>query len=105
MPYGNGELSALAQHCTEREDAAKKVERQVRKSAAAMLLEHRIGEQFDAVVTGAADKGTWVRIFAPPIEGRLTSGFEGVDVGHRVRVQLMHTDMERGYIDFRRVGS
>ncbi len=104
VPYDNGELSALAKHCTEQEDAAKKVERQVRKSAAAMLLEHRMGEQFDAIVTGAAEKGTWVRLLSPPIEGRLTSGFEGIDVGHRVRVQLMRTDVERGYIDFRRVG-
>jgi VacB/RNase II family 3'-5' exoribonuclease len=104
MPYDNGELSALAKHCTEQEDAAKKVERQVRKSAAAMLLEHRIGEQFDAIVTGAAEKGTWVRLLSPPVEGKLTSGFEGIDVGHRVRVQLMLTDVERGYIDFRRVG-
>lgn len=104
MPYGNGELSALAIHCTEKEDAAKKVERQVRKSAAAMLLEQRIGEQFEAIVTGAAEKGTWVRLLLPPIEGRLTSGFESIDVGQRVRVQLIHTDVERGYIDFRRVG-
>jgi len=104
MPYANGELSTLATHCTEQEDAAKKVERQVRKSAAAMLLEHRINEQFDAIVTGAAEKGTWVRIFSPPVEGRLTSGFAGIDVGQRVRVQLIHTDVERGYIDFRRVG-
>lgn len=104
MPYQNGELSALATHCTEQEDAAKKVERQVRKSAAAMLLEHRINEQFDGIVTGAADKGTWVRIFSPPVEGRLTSGFAGLDVGDRVRVQLMRTDVERGFIDFRRVG-
>jgi exoribonuclease-2 len=104
MPYENGELSALATHCTEQEDAAKKVERQVRKSAAAMLLERRIGELFDGIVTGAADKGTWVRLLSLPIEGRLTSGFEGLDVGHRVRVQLMRTDVERGYIDFRRVG-
>ncbi len=104
MPYGNGDLSALAKHCTEKEDAAKKVERQVRKSAAAMLLEHRIGEQFDAFVTGAAEKGTWVRLLHPPVEGRLTSGFEGLDVGKRLRVQLIHTDVERGYIDFRKVG-
>jgi ribonuclease R len=103
MPYENGELSALARHCTEKEDAAKKVERQVRKSAAAMLLEQRIGEQFDGIVTGAAEKGTWVRLFSPPIEGRLMSGFEGIDVGHRVRVELIRTDVERGYIDFRRV--
>ena len=104
LPYDNDELEALAQHCTEEEDAAKKVERQVRKSAAAMLLESRIGEQFDAIVTGASDKGTWVRILHPPIEGRLEHGFEGVDVGHRLRVQLIRTDVERGYIDFKRVG-
>jgi VacB/RNase II family 3'-5' exoribonuclease len=104
LPYDGDELEALAKHCTEEEDAAKKVERQVGKSAAAMLLESRIGEQFDAIVTGAADKGTWVRIFHPPIEGRLESGFKGVDVGHRLRVQLIRTDVERGYIDFKRVG-
>lgn len=105
MPYQNGELSALAKHCTEQENAAKKVERQVRKSAAAMLLEHRIGEQFDGIVTGAAEKGTWVRLFSLPIEGKLTTGFAGVDVGNKVRVQLMRTDVEHGYIDFRRVGT
>jgi exoribonuclease-2 len=102
LPYQNDELAALAQHCTEAEDAAKKVERQVTKSAAAMLLESRIGEQFDAIVTGASDKGTWVRLLQPPIEGRLESGFEGLDVGHRLRVQLVRTDVERGYIDFKR---
>ena len=103
MPYGNDELRALAQHCTDAEDAAKKVERQVQKSAAAMLLEPRIGERFDAIVTGAADKGTWVRLFAIPIEGRVVSGYQGLDVGNRVRVQLVHTDVERGHIDFKRV--
>lgn len=103
FPYELEELAALARHCTEKEDAAKKVERQVRKSAAALLLEHRIGEQFDAIVTGAAEKGTWVRLLHPPVEGRLESGFEGVDVGLRVSVELVRTDVERGYIDFRRV--
>ena len=102
-PYANDELQALAKHCTEEEDAAKKVERQVAKSAAAMLLESRIGEQFDAIVTGAADKGTWVRLLHPPIEGKLVSGFEGMDVGHRLRVQLTHTDAERGFIDFKKL--
>ena len=102
-PYENEELSALAKHCTEKEDAAKKVERQVRKSAAAMLLEHRIGERFDAIITGAAEKGTWVRLLHPPIEGRLASGFEGMDVGNKLRVQLISTDVERGFIDFKRV--
>jgi exoribonuclease-2 len=102
-PYENDELEALAKHCTEAEDAAKKVERQVAKSAAAILLESRIGEQFDAIVTGASNKGTWVRLLHPPIEGRLESGFEGLDVGHRLRVQLVRTNVERGYIDFKRV--
>ena len=103
QPYGNQELEALAKHCTKEEDAAKKVERQVRKSAAAVLLESRIGEKFDAIVTGAADKGTWVRLLDPPIEGRLEKGFKGLDVGQRLRVQLVRTDVERGYIDFKKV--
>lgn len=102
-PYENGELADLAKHCTEEEDAAKKVERQVTKSAVAMLLESRIGEQFDAIVTGAADKGTWVRLLNPPIEGKLESGYAGVDVGQKLRVQLVRTDVERGFIDFKRV--
>jgi exoribonuclease R len=102
-PYENDELEALAKHCTEEEGAAKKVERQVTKSAAAILLESRIGEQFDAIVTGASDKGTWVRLLRPPIEGRLEHGFEGMKVGHKLRVQLVRTNVERGYIDFKRV--
>ena len=68
-----------------------------------MLLESRIGEQFDAIVTGAAAKGTWVRLLDPPVEGRLVQGFEGVDVGQRIRVQLTHTDVEQGFIDFKRL--
>jgi len=104
LPYENDELQALAKHCTEQEDGAKKVERQVGKSAAAMLLEPRIGERFDGIVTGASDKGTWVRLLHPPIEGKLVSGFAGMDVGDRVSVQLVRTDVERGYIDFKRVG-
>jgi exoribonuclease-2 len=103
-PYDNDELESLAEHCTEAEDDAKKVERQVDKSAAALLLESRIGEQFEALVTGASDKGTWVRLLQPSVEGRLVSGFQGQDVGHRLRVQLTRTDVERGYIDFKRVG-
>ena len=102
-PYANDELDTLAKHCTEGEDAAKKVERQVGKSAAAMVLESRVGETFDSIVTGASMKGTWVRLLHPPIEGRLIHGFEGLDVGHRLRVQLVHTDVERGYIDFKKV--
>ena len=103
VPYETDELEALAKHCTEEEDAANKVERQVGKSAAAMLLESRVGERFDAIVTGASDKGTWVRLVHPPIEGRLVSGFEGMNVGHSLRVQLIGTDVERGYIDLKRV--
>ena len=100
--YANDELEALAKHCTEAEDAAKKVERQVTKSAAAILLESRIGEKFDAIVTGASDKGTWVRLLQPPIEGRLERGFQGLNVGKQVRVKLISTDVERGFIDFAR---
>ena len=103
-PYSDDELDVLAKHCTEEEDAAKKVERQVGKSAAALLLESRIGEQFDAIVTGASSKGTWVRLLNMPVEGRLVHGFEGIDVGDRIRVQLISVDVERGYIDFRKVG-
>ena len=102
LPYENAELAELAKHCTEEEDAAKKVERQVMKSAAAMLLESRIGERFDAIVTGASAKGTWVRLLRPPIEGRLENGSRGVDVGQLLRVQLVRTDVQRGYIDFER---
>jgi exoribonuclease-2 len=76
----------------------------VRKSAAALLLESRIGEKFDAIVTGASPKGTWVRIFQPPVEGKLVHGFDGLDVGDRVRVQLIRTDVEQGFIDFARRG-
>jgi len=101
-PYATGDLDALARHCTESEDAANKVERQVRKSAAALLLENRIGEQFDGVVTGASEKGTWVRISHPLAEGRVERGAQGLDVGDRVRVRLLSTDVERGFIDFAR---
>jgi VacB/RNase II family 3'-5' exoribonuclease len=99
-PYSREELDTLAHHCTEQEDNAAKVERQVQKSAAALLLESRIGEQFDAIVTGASEKGTWVRILQPAVEGKVVQGLRDVDVGDRVRVQLIHTDVERGFIDF-----
>ena len=102
VPYANGELQDLARHCTEQEDNANKVERQVRKSAAALLLEPRIGERFDGIVTGASQKGTWVRIFHPPAEGRVVQGSEGLDVGEEVAVELIETNVERGFIDFAR---
>jgi len=102
VPYGVDELGTLATHCTEQEDAAQKVERQLHKSAAALLLEPRVGQRFDGIVTGASDKGTYVRIFHPPVEGRVIHGFQGMDVGDRVRVKLIATDVERGVIDFAR---
>ena len=105
LAYARDELTELARHCTEKEDDANKVERFVAKSAAAMLLASRIGERFDAICTGAADKGTWVRIFQPPIEGRLLYGYEGVEVGNRLKVQLIHTDIEKGFIDFKKIQS
>jgi exoribonuclease-2 len=103
VPYAKDELGALAAECTLKEDGAQKVERMVRKAAAACLLTSRIGQQFDGIVTGASAKGTWVRVFDPPVEGRVERGQEGLDVGDRVRVQLVHTNPERGFIDFVRV--
>ncbi len=103
LPYSQTELTELAKHCTDREDAATKVERRVHKSAAALLLSGKIGQEFDAIVTGAADKGTWVRLLQPPTEGRLTLGFQGFKVGDQLRVKLLHTDVQRGFIDFARV--
>ena len=105
VPYSYAELDVLARHFTAKEDAANKVERQVGKSAVALLIESRIGEQFEAIVTGASDKGTWVRLLQIPVEGRVVHGFEGVDVGDRIHVQLISTNLERGFIDFKRVSS
>jgi len=104
-PYRPDELKYLADHCTEKEDDAEKVERQLRKSAAALLLESRIRQRFDAIVTGASNSGTWVRLLEPPVEGKLVTGPNGLDVGDSVRVELVSTDVERGYIDFVRVRS
>jgi len=101
-PYDDGALSAIAARCTQREDEANKVERLVRKQAAAVLLADRVGARFDALVTGASPKGTWVRILQPPVEGRVMRGEEGLDVGDKVRVRLIGTDPVRGFIDFAR---
>ena len=105
VPYKKDELDVLAAHCTAAEDAANKVERQVGKSAAALLLESRIGEQFDSIVTGASEKGTWVRLLSLPVEGKLVQGLDGIDVGDRMRVQLIDTNVELGYIDFKKVNA
>jgi exoribonuclease-2 len=99
-PYDIATLGEIATHCTTQENAADKVERQVRKSAAALLLSPRLGSRFDAIVTGASPKGTWVRALDPPVEGRVVHGFEGLDVGDRVQVKLVGVDVERGFIDF-----
>ena len=99
-PYDDAALDQIARHCTEREDAARKVERQVRKVAAAASLAGSIGRTFDAIVTGTNDRGTFVRVLAPPVEGRVVRGEQGLDVGDKVRVTLLSTDAARGFIDF-----
>jgi exoribonuclease-2 len=105
VPYSFAELDEMARHITLKEDDANKVERQVSKSAAALLIESKIGQQFNALVTGASQKGTWVRLLEMPVEGKLMQGFKGLDVGDRIRVKLTSTNVERGFIDFKRVGS
>jgi exoribonuclease-2 len=100
--YTDDELRELAVHCTAQERNANKVERQVRKAAATLLLVDRIGQHFNGIVTGASDKGTWVRIGEPIAEGKVVKGSAGLDVGDRVQVELVHVDPNRGFIDFAR---
>ncbi len=99
-PYSTAELGELAQHCTRQEDAAQKVERQMRKSEAALLLESHIGQRFAAIVTGSSNDGVWVRVFSPPAEGRLVVDDVALKVGDKVQVKLLSTNVERGFIDF-----
>ena len=99
-PYSNAELESIASHCTEREDAARKVERAVRKVTAAVSMADHIGESYDAIVTGSNAKGVFVRLLHPPVEGRVMRNHDGMDVGERVRVKLTSTDPARGFIDF-----
>jgi exoribonuclease-2 len=101
-PYSAEQLTEIAKHCTLQEDNASKVERQVLKAAGAYLLHGRIGDVFDAIVTGAAAKGTFVRISSPLLEGRVVRGFEGLDVGDAARVRLLAVDAEKSFIDFER---
>jgi exoribonuclease-2 len=101
-PYTAEALAQIAQHCTLQEDNANKVERQVLKAAAALLLHDRIGEVFDAIVTGASPKGTFARIQQPLVEGRVVRGFEGLDVGDAARLRLVAVDAQQGFIDFER---
>ena len=103
LAYHAEELAQLAAHCTEQEDAATKVERRVRKSAAAMVLAPHIGQIYSAMVTGASDEGTWVRLYDPPIEGKLIEGFKHLDVGDKLNVRLVNVDIGKGFIDFVKV--
>ncbi len=104
-PYSEAEVTAIAAHWTEREDAARKVERKMRKVAAAVLMQHRIGEVFEAIVTGASEKGIFARIIRPPVDGRVVRGEQGLRVGEKIQVKLLSADPERGFIDFGRIGS
>jgi ribonuclease R len=100
LPYSDAELDEIAKHCTEREQQAHQIERTMRKRLAAAALVDRVGQTFDAIVTGKSDKGTYVRVLGPPVEGRLMRGETGVDVGDKLRVKLTHVDQQKGYIDF-----
>ncbi len=99
-PYTDDELAEIAAHCTERENAANRVERTARKAAGAILLERHIGNVYDAIVTGVNRDGTYVRLLSPPVEGRVMRGEKGMDVGERVRVKLVATNPDRGFVDF-----
>lgn len=101
--YPSHELEKLTRQCTEREDDAEKVERKMKKSAACLLLSSKINQEFEALVTGASPKGTWVRVLNPPVEGKLIQGFEHVDVGDKIGVKLIHVDVLKGFIDFIRI--
>jgi len=102
-PYSDDELSAIAANCTEKGDAARKVEREMSKRLAAVALQHRIGAVFDAIVTGVTPNGTFVRVLQPRVDGLLAQGQQGVDVGDKFKVKLIRTDVQRGFIDFARV--
>ena len=102
-PYSDNELSVAAANCTEKGDAARKVEREMSKRLAAVAMQNRIGAIFDAVVTGATPKGTFVRALQPHVEGLLAQGQQGADVGDKLRVKLIRVDVQRGFIDFARV--
>jgi exoribonuclease-2 len=102
-PYSDDELATIASNCTTKADAARKVEREMAKRIAAQAMHARVGEEFNAIVTGASPKGTFVRVLKPHVEGMLVRGKEGLDVGDRVRVKLVKTDVAAGFIDFARV--
>ena len=99
-PFTVAQLSTIAAHCSEQGAAADKVERRVRKSASAAILSPRIGDHFDGIITGASASGTYVRVFSPPVEGKVIRGQHGLLVGDKVQVRLVETNVERGFIDF-----
>jgi exoribonuclease-2 len=99
-PYSDDELAGIANNCTLKEDAARKVEREMSKRLSAVAMSTRIGETFDAIITGVGPHGTFVRVMQPHIEGLLTQGSQGLDVGDKLRAKLTRTDVQRGYIDF-----
>lgn len=101
-PYSDDELTAVASNCTQREDAARKVEREMSKRLAAVAMQRRVGETFDAIVTGVTDHGTFVRVLQPHVEGLLAQGAQGLDVGDKLKAKLIRTDVSKGYIDFAR---
>jgi exoribonuclease-2 len=101
-PYSDDELAGIARNCTDKEDAARKVEREMTKRVAAVMMSSRIGEVFDGIVTGVTPHGTFVRVMNPHVEGLLAQGAHGVNVGDHVRIRLTRTDVQRGYIDFAR---
>jgi exoribonuclease-2 len=103
-PYSDAELMAIAQHCNEADKALRKIERDMQKRVAAVALANRIGQTFSGVITGSSDKGVYVRVFSPPAEGRIMQGEDGLDVGDKVKVKLLHTDPARAFIDFAYVG-
>jgi exoribonuclease-2 len=102
-PYSDEDLNAIAMHCNEADKALRKIERDMQKRVAAVAMGHRIGEVFPGVVTGSSDKGVYVRVLRPPFEGRVIQNEDGLDVGDKVSVKLLHTDPARAFIDFAKV--
>ncbi len=102
-PYSDEQLEALAKHCNEQGSDANKVERQVRKSEAALVLQLRIGQSFEGIITSVSNKGVWLRVFSPPVDGRLVAGEVGMRIGQKLTAKLLLADVERGFIDFERV--
>jgi exoribonuclease-2 len=101
-PYSDAELTAIAANCTEKENAASKIEREMAKRLAAVSMQNRIGTIYDAIITGVTKNGTFVRALQPQVEGLLAQGAKGLDVGDRLRVKLVRTDVQHGFIDFAR---